>query len=214
MENLVEGVEEKFWSKVSKGDVSECWMWLGGKMSSQYGDFRFKGERFYTHRLAYQLHYKKNPGSLFVCHSCDNPACCNPHHLWLGTNEENMRDKIEKGRQQIGSEHHHAILNEEKVKEIVELLKESELTFRQIGARYGVSVEAISNIRNGNSWIRITGGKVAHKGKAIKLTPSDVYEIRRLASIGETRKSTANRFGVSSATVTLIVQGKIWKETI
>lgn len=216
MENL-EGAEEKFWNRVQKGNENECWMWKRVRHrkkypSFSYGEFGFNGKRYLPHRFAYQLHYKQDPGELFVCHSCDNPGCCNPHHLWLGTPGENNLDKIQKRRQQIGSEHHSAILDEEKVKEIVGLLTNTTLTFQQIGDKFGVSMSAISSIRRGNTWSQVTGGKVKHRGRATKLTPDDVVIIKQLINEGKVLRRIAEQFKVSSGTILDIKENRIWRD--
>jgi hypothetical protein len=94
-------LEERFWSKVVRPSLAECWGWAGskshgyGQMSSGLG----RGNApLKAHRLSYELHYGPVPKGLEVCHSCDNPECSNPLHLWLGTHHDNMRDAANKGR--------------------------------------------------------------------------------------------------------------------
>lgn len=79
-------------------DVNACWVWQGWIHPSGYG--RFFG--IFTHRIAYYLSTGKDPGINLVCHKCDNPACCNPNHLFLGTQADNIADKVSKGRQAKG----------------------------------------------------------------------------------------------------------------
>lgn len=89
--------EQRFWNKVDKGDESGCWVWKGSTTRG-YGTLSLNGKPYYAHRFSYELHHGAIPESLFVCHTCDNPVCCNPAHLWLGTMKDNMDDKIRKGR--------------------------------------------------------------------------------------------------------------------
>lgn len=81
----------------SAGDDG-CWPWIGCKNRDGYGVFRFY-KRSRTHRFSWMIHNDmKDPGKSFVCHSCDNPTCVNPAHLWLGTHEDNMKDMVRKKR--------------------------------------------------------------------------------------------------------------------
>lgn len=87
-----------FWSKVDIGDVDECWNYKEGK-SREYGYFWIGGGHTSAHRFAYESYYKcKIPEGKLVLHKCDNPLCCNPKHLYLGTYADNMKDKMTKGR--------------------------------------------------------------------------------------------------------------------
>lgn len=98
---------EILWSKVDKRGPDECWPWIGGRNEYGYGRTEIKDRSYYAHRLIFLL---ANPGSIrrsapknpnsrgFLRHSCDNPPCCNPAHLIVGTHAENMADKIARGR--------------------------------------------------------------------------------------------------------------------
>ena len=92
---------DRFWSKVAfTANPNCCWEWSA--TGERYGGFRIGKAMYKSNRVAYFLHYKEDPKELEVIHSCDNPKCCNPSHLSLGTHWENMQDMAEKGRANNG----------------------------------------------------------------------------------------------------------------
>lgn len=101
-ENLV----TRFFQHVSKTET--CWLWTGGKNSGGYGYFSIsrKDGNIRAHRFSWELHFGKVLEWLCVCHTCDNPLCVNPAHLWLGTPQKNMEDMIQKGRNGNSSKTH------------------------------------------------------------------------------------------------------------
>lgn len=97
-DELVERVALRFWPKVAKSEPHLCWEWQASKGQRGYGSFSVNGRPHRAHRVAYQLAYGQIPAGMFVCHRCDNPSCCNPAHLFIGTCADNNRDKTSKGR--------------------------------------------------------------------------------------------------------------------
>ncbi len=93
------GSEENFWAGVLKGNPDECWEWQRARSGGRYGNLKFRDHFIYAHRLAWILTYGPiDDPTMNVLHKCDNPPCCNPTHLWLGTIADNVHDMVAKGR--------------------------------------------------------------------------------------------------------------------
>ncbi len=100
---ITDDQKARFWSKVTKPGPGECWSWAGARNKNGYGVYGIGpacAAARLAHRVAFFLHHGVDPGETGVCHTCDNPPCCNPAHLFLGTQSDNMRDASLKGRTQ------------------------------------------------------------------------------------------------------------------
>lgn len=155
----------RFWSKVKRGASDECWEWQASRcgVNRAYGQFYVDGIKIVAHRVAWTLNAGLEPlPHLEVCHSCDNGACCNPAHLWLGTHKQNMEDKAQKGRSNVpsGSKTKQAKLTEEKVL-IIKGLIASGTSQRTIAKQFGVSQPAISYINKNICWAHLSQEKIA-----------------------------------------------------
>lgn len=137
---------EIFFKNINK--LEECWEWKGWKNSNGYGGFQVNKIRYAAHRYSYLIH-KGEIGELFVCHTCDNRKCVNPEHLFLGTNQDNIKDAVAKGRVKPPRKDK---LTEEQAREIKELLKYEVILQKDIATLYGVNRRTISGINMGNRW--------------------------------------------------------------
>lgn len=98
---------ERFWRKVEKRGPDECWPWKGALWDKGYGQFRVDGRKLMAHRVSLILAGRPQPSDKPQgCHTCDNPPCVNPAHLWWGTNGDNQRDCVAKGRHPLASKTH------------------------------------------------------------------------------------------------------------
>lgn len=137
------GMADKF-DTVKIDPETGCMNWQGARFSNGYG--RVGDQR--AHRLAYERKNGLIPEGFMVCHRCDNRACVNPDHLFLGTTDDNMADMVAKGRSARGESHGRAKINRVVAAEI----RDSSLSCRAAAARYGVSKSMISYIRQGVNW--------------------------------------------------------------
>ena len=95
-------LEERFWTKVERRADGECWPWTARCDDAGYGSFKVARRLVKAHRIAWELTHGMIGDGLHVCHHCDNPPCCNPAHLFVGTRSDNMRDMAAKGRKRGG----------------------------------------------------------------------------------------------------------------
>lgn len=143
----------RLWANVDKGAHDECWEWASGT-TDDYGRIRFYGEHLKAHRVSYELANGPIPAGLHVCHACDNPKCCNPAHLWLGTHIENMADRDEKGRNKIrlGKDHHSCRFGEADIYEIRWQRDRKLLSQRALAKAYSVDKSTIQAIEKRDTW--------------------------------------------------------------
>jgi len=131
-----------------------CWNFLGNKDKDGYGVFGHgRGKQLRAHRASFEFHKKTSAAGLLVCHSCDNPSCINPDHLFLGKPKDNTQDMIKKGRKANckGSKHPSAKLNE---LDIV-CIKEQRLLgkkLKEIANQFSITFQTVSEIYRGKTW--------------------------------------------------------------
>lgn len=162
-DNKSTNFEPRFWSKVDKtpglGPNGDCWEWTRHRTEG-YGSFEIKGIQYRSHRIAYSLGNGIKIQDLtkeqLVCHTCDNPPCCNPKHLFLGTNLDNVSDMVTKGRHNKGASVNTAKLTED---EVISILKSYYYgdSPREIHSNYGLktNLKSVERICRGIYWKHI-----------------------------------------------------------
>jgi hypothetical protein len=155
----LEAIARRFWAKVDRRGPDECWPWLASLHTTGYGRFKIWSYQCVpANRVAWVLDKLEDPCELLVCHRCDNRPCCNPAHLFLGTDADNSADMVAKGRwkggNHRGARNPTAILDDAKVREIWALILAGK-TNTAIAERYGVHHATISAIRRGKIWTRV-----------------------------------------------------------
>ena len=150
---------KRFWSSIDIALDSGCWEWQRGKITSGYGVFYLSNwRRMYAHRFSYIAFCGEIPADMVVCHSCDNPSCVNPAHLWLGKQGNNVRDCVAKGRDlhAVGENHGRAKLNESAVREIRRRANGGAWGIQsRLAEEYGVARVTIRQIIAGNTWTHV-----------------------------------------------------------
>lgn len=154
--------ESRFWSKVERRGVVECWNWRGGITRRGYGHFwqgsKASGKKHRAHRIAWIIaNGRPIPDGMMVMHSCDNRGCCNPSHLSVGTQQENIKDRDSKGRgKYFGTARNHprprAKLTEVSVREIRAIRGDHQTIARM----FGVSAKTIGAVLRRDTWTHIT----------------------------------------------------------
>jgi len=147
----VEFQKQHFMGYVKKED--SCWIWVGGRFDDGYGSYWFNEKNVHANRVSYLLFKGPIPTGMFVCHSCDNPTCVNPEHLWLGTQFENVRDKYNKGRAAVGEKCRQSHLT---AQDVADMRTEKKLNpstpYSAIASRFGISKCCTMRIIKGMSW--------------------------------------------------------------
>jgi hypothetical protein len=170
MNNKVTPLIDRYLAKVDKsGGPEACWPWTAS-LNKGYGQLgagpclpgvsRNSRRNIASHVFAYELEYGAVTDGLCVLHRCDNPPCCNPRHLFLGTRADNMHDMDAKGRRvtadRRGEAHGYAKLTDGIVRDIRALYAKGAISQTELGRLYGVTQAQISSIVLRKSWSHIT----------------------------------------------------------
>lgn len=148
-----------FWGRVTVDTKFQCWEWRGNRNNKGYG--RFRG--IAAHRLTYILMNGPVDDGLIVRHRCDNPSCCNPHHLEVGTKKDNTHDALKRGRFALGNRHWKTKIPDEDIPYIRR--NPERLTVTELAEKFDVGKATIESIRRGKSRKRVPNPTPGGKGK-------------------------------------------------
>lgn len=154
--NKVKDVFDRIESKIERIPECGCWIWTDSVNNQGYGRIGIGSTKTYlAHRVMWEIENGKIPEGKFVCHHCDTPSCVNPHHMFIGTQKDNMRDAKNKGRTVIthkqGEDHYESKFTNDQIVEI----RSSNDSQVAIAQRFGVSTTTISCIVNRKTWKHI-----------------------------------------------------------
>ncbi len=161
---------QRLWSYIDKsGGPDACWPWTGRLSKKGYAYIKVNHHEVLSHRYAYELTYGPIPKDMKACHKCDNTACCNPSHIFIGTQKDNVHDAIRKGRMAYGDRSPHRLhpelfprgeektfakLTEHGVRTI-RILCSSGISRELMAQKYGVSYNTICQVVNRKAWKHI-----------------------------------------------------------
>lgn len=229
---------ERFWSKVDRsGGPDACWEWQGRRTDFGHGLFDYAGGEKNTgaHRVVWIITNGDVPDGLGVLHSCDNPHCCNPVHLFLGTQADNNRDMWNKGRGNatgpIGERAPQSILTEQLVMEIRQRYVDTDMPLGRMAREYGITRKGLILAINGTNWkhlppvVPTVPPEEAERIRRIrafnqrrirsKLTEDQVRTIRAtFAAGGITMAELARQYGLSHTAMDRIVRRLAWKHIV
>ncbi len=136
-------VEQRLWSKIIRAGDDDCWLWTAHLNACGYGTIQVGGRSLLAHRVVYEITHGPFPLPMKVLHRCDNPSCCNPAHLWLGTQIDNIADMNAKGRNgNIGR------------RMSAEAIAKREITYSRNKSRFGRKCTEETKAKMRATWLR------------------------------------------------------------
>lgn len=162
--HITEADIDRFWSKVDRTDgLAACWIWTAARQRYGYGRFGVRYQLWETHRFVWTITNGPIPDGMCVCHDCpegDNPSCVNPSHLFLGTNKDNVNDKVAKGRQSKapkpkGEQSPRSKLTEQQARSIKSRYLAREASGAQLAREYVIHRSTVYAIASGRRWPHI-----------------------------------------------------------
>ena len=210
--------QNRFWSRCDKAgpipahqpELGSCWLWTGARNRDGYGHVALRGRLESTHRISWTITYG-HPGDVSVLHRCDNPQCCNPSHLFLGTQFDNVHDMIQKKRHIApkGSESGRAVITEAIALEM-RTISATGIADSEIARRFAVKDSIVHRVVRGKTWAHLGGPIQSRRAPRRKLTAEQAAEIATALSSGVTATKLSSRFDVSESLIADIRHGRHW----
>jgi len=208
---------------ISKIDISpglgpngNCWEWKMYLDKDKYGQFgcckNNVVKTYKSHRMSFELFTNKLvPEGLCVCHTCDNPSCCNPNHLFLGTHQDNMKDKIKKNRQPCGENMYNSKQTWNNINNIRTLYNNGTYTIEELAKKFLTGIGDISRIIANKTWYDPNYVRVMFHNGNSKLNQNKADKIRKLWATGKyTQKQLGKLFKTDRANIGYIIRNKTW----
>lgn len=199
-------LKERFDEKWIPEPNSGCWLWEASVNNENYGQIGVNVTIKGAHRVSYELYKGDFDKKLHIRHKCDNTYCVNPDHLEPGTNQDNMNDKVKRGRQAstklLGEKNGNSKLTEEQVIAIFNDTRDTE----KIAEDYGISSANVSAIKTGFTWNHVTGKKYENR----RLKEEQVKEIYIKIHNGYKIKDLVKEYNITYDNVIRIKNGRRW----
>lgn len=192
-----ERVRRRLWAAVVPEPNTGCWIWARHGNSDGYGSMRVGGAEHRVHRLSYRAFVGPFDESLFVCHSCDTPACINPDHLWVGSHADNQRDKARKERSP----------DTKLTTEDVVAIRSTHERSAVLARRYDVDTQTVVDARSGVTWGHLPGATEDYPRRRVL----DEDMVREILLSNESERAIARRLGVSRGAVTHVRARRTWR---
>ena len=230
--NIKQSDIDRFWGHVDKKSETECWVWKKALCQRGYGKFQVGRKETKAHRLALVASGFEIPEGMFSCHKCDNPPCCNPNHLFIGSPADNQRDMANKGRSCIGEknpsktrpelfrgERNHGHKLTEK---IVSQLRENPpigANMNSEALKYSVSASVLRGAILGDTWKHLPAMSQekthaflnSNPPVRVRISKQTADIVKEQLALGLSAKEVAMKMGVHQRTVLRIASGQSWK---
>lgn len=221
----IKNMDKVLYSFCSRIQVTDtCWVWKGPTISrkgEEYGMFFFENKKVKAHRFAFILKDDEIPEGCLVRHACDNPSCVNPDHLMLGTDRDNIADKVARNRQSKGVSHLQKVkqgknskvkLTEALVVSMRERYAYENVSIKSLAAEYGLSMCAAGYVLSGKTWTWAGGPVTPVHSKKLKNNERIKQEAIRLYLAGESSPKIGRALGISEDSVRRILKTtNVWK---